>query len=98
MPSQSEQDKGRADWRASFREASPYVGLGMQLALSMAFFTIGGYLLDQALGMLPWLTVAGGFLGMTAVFIQLIRVSREMTRAAKSKRRKDEIQRGEDDA
>lgn len=67
-----------SDWRKSMHEASPYLGLGMQLALAMVFFSIGGYLLDLRLNTLPWLTIVGGLLGMTAVFVQLIRVAGQM--------------------
>lgn len=72
-----------ASWRAAMHEASPYLGLGMQIALSMAFFVGGGYLLDRWLGTTPWLLVAGAVLGMVAIFVQIIRVSQELS--AKSK-------------
>jgi ATP synthase protein I len=67
-------------WQRSVREAGPYLGLGMQLALTMAFFTIGGYLLDGWLETTPWLTIAGALLGMVAVFVHLIRISRTLNR------------------
>ena len=57
------------------REAGPYIGLGAQFALTMAFFTLGGYGLDYWLGTSPWLTICGAFIGMTALFIQLFRVA-----------------------
>lgn len=74
--------KGQAntDWRVGLREASPYLGLGMQLAGAMVLFTGIGYFLDEWLGTLPWLTVAGAFVGMAAVFIQIVRVSKELGR------------------
>jgi F0F1-type ATP synthase assembly protein I len=78
--------RARSDWRKGFREASPYIGLGMQLAMSMAFFTVGGYLLDRALDLSPWLTIVGGIVGMSAVFLQLVRVSRQMSRKTRSRK------------
>jgi len=69
-----------ADWRTSFREAGPYLGLGMQMAAAMAFFTGIGYLLDTQLDTIPWLTVAGGLIGMVAVFVQLWRVAQRAGR------------------
>lgn len=63
-------------WQEGIRDAGPYLGLGMQLALTMVFFTVGGYLLDRWLNTLPWLTIVGAVLGMTAVFVHLVRVSR----------------------
>ena len=65
----------KSTWQTSMREAGPYLGLGVQFALTMAFFTLGGYGLDYWLGTSPWLTIGGAFLGMTALFIQLFRVA-----------------------
>lgn len=61
-------------------EASPYLGLGMQLALSMVFFVVGGYLLDQWLDTSPWLLVVGAILGVIAVFIHLFRLVNELSK------------------
>jgi hypothetical protein len=69
----------QSDWRASFREAGPYLGLGMQIAASMAFFVGAGYFLDSWLGTFPWLMVAGAFVGMAAVIIHLVRISKQMS-------------------
>lgn len=65
------------------REASPYVGLGMQIAGSMVMFVGGGYLLDKWLDTTPWLTIVGAFLGMAAIFIQLVRVSKTLSSKGK---------------
>ncbi len=64
----------------------------MQLALSMAFFVGGGYLLDRWLDTAPWLLVAGAVLGMVAIFLQLFRVVAEVNRVSQAQRqeRKDE--------
>ena len=66
-------------WQAGLREASPYVGLGLQVAMSMVFFTGGGYLLDRWLGTLPWLTVVGAFLGMAAIGALLVRITQDLS-------------------
>jgi F0F1-type ATP synthase assembly protein I len=66
------------DWRESFREAAPYLGLGMQIAVSMALFVGGGYLLDQWLGTLPWMTVLGAVIGLVGVIALIVRVSQDM--------------------
>jgi ATP synthase protein I len=79
----SKSDYRPTDWRASLREAGPYLGLGMQLALTMAFFTLGGYLLDRWLDTVPWLTIGGALVGMAAVFIQLVRVSTSASRTSR---------------
>lgn len=85
-PIQRPQDaKNKSDWRKGLQEAGPYVGLGMQLALTMVFFTGGGYLLDQWLETTPWLLVAGSFIGMVAVFIHLFRVASESNRKSRNR-------------
>ena len=53
----------------------PYMGLGMQMVLTMVLFVAGGYYLDQWLGTEPWLLLAGALLGMVAVFAFLLRLS-----------------------
>lgn len=68
------------DWRDSFREAAPYLGLGMQIAASMALFVGGGYLLDQWLGTLPWMTVLGAVVGLVGVIALIVRVSQDMSK------------------
>ena len=67
------------------REASPYLGLGMQLALSMIFFVGAGYLLDRWLGTDPWLLVVGAVLGMVAVFIHLFRLVGELNKQSEDR-------------
>jgi hypothetical protein len=58
----------------------------MQLALTMVLFTIGGYFLDRWLETMPWLTIAGAVLGMTAVFIHIVRVSQSLGTSKRSRR------------
>lgn len=70
---------------AGFHEAGPYLGLGLQFAMTMAFFTVGGYLLDRWLETLPLLTIVGAVIGMIALFFLLFRVSRELSAKSKQK-------------
>lgn len=60
--------------RESLQEAGRYIGLGLQLALSMVFFTLGGYGLDVWLGTKPWLTVGGSLVGIAAVILFIARL------------------------
>lgn len=80
------------DWRRSLSEVGPYLGLGMQIALSMALFVAIGYALDVWLGILPWGTVTGALVGMASVFYHLLRVLGEMNRSssARQNREKDD--------
>ena len=55
------------------RELGRYTGFGLTWALSVLFFLAIGYWLDQRLGTLPWLTIAGAFVGATGGFISLVR-------------------------
>ena len=50
------------------KEAGPYLGLGLQIAGSMALFTVAGYLLDRWLGTRPW----GLLIGATLAFVGII--------------------------
>lgn len=88
MPGRDPSDRKRpaADWRTSLGDAGPYLGLGMQLGLTVVFFTAAGYGIDWWLGSLPWGTIAGALLGITMLFVQVVRVSGEMTRQADRRR------------
>ncbi|MDX1545564.1 MAG: AtpZ/AtpI family protein [Rhodothermales bacterium] len=76
-------------WQEVLRDAGPYMGLGMQVGLGLVFFVGLGYLLDRWLGTLPWFMLAGGLVGMVAVFIYLIRASQAMGRRSEAERRPD---------
>ena len=53
------------------RELGRYTGLGLTWALSVLFFLLIGYWLDGRLGTLPWLTMAGAFVGAAGGFLSL---------------------------
>ena len=55
------------------REVGRFTGFGLAWALSVLIFLLGGYWLDQRLGTLPWLTIAGAFMGAAGGFISLVR-------------------------
>lgn len=54
------------------------MGLGLQLALGMAFFSVGGYLLDRWFDTLPWLTLGGVVLGLVAVVAKLWQINLQL--------------------
>lgn len=73
------------------------MGLGFQLAGSVLFYVIAGYLADRWLGTAPWLLVTGALLGMVTFFAQLVRVVRRLNaetaeRLAERKRREAEAE------
>lgn len=60
------------------KDAGPYLGLGVQLAGTMIVWVLVGWLLDRWLETTPWLTVAGGGVGMVAFFFQMMRLLAKM--------------------
>ena len=61
-------------WQEGIRAVSPYLGLGMRLALPMVFFMVAGYGADHYLGTGPWLTLAGALVGFVSAFAGLFRL------------------------
>ncbi len=55
------------------RQLGRYTGFGLAWALSVLFFLLIGYWLDQRLGTLPLFTMVGAFVGAAGGFISLIR-------------------------
>lgn len=90
MHNASDEPRPQAPWQKDLREGGRYAGLGMQLALSMAFFVVVGYFLDRWLGTSPWLLVGGAVVGMAAIFVQLFRTVGEMNRQSEARRRRKE--------
>lgn len=62
------------------RAAGPHLGLGVQIAASMALFVGGGILVDRWLGTTPWGVIVGAVLGMAGILVLVVRVSREADR------------------
>lgn len=73
-------------YRDGMQAAGPYIGLGVQIAASMAVFAGGGYALDRSLGTTPWGILTGATLGMVGIVFLIVRVAREAD--AESKRKK----------
>ena len=64
-----------SNWQDSMREASPYLSLGTQVAMTMVAFVVGGYFLDRFLETMPWFILAGAILGMVCIFVRLIHIA-----------------------
>jgi ATP synthase protein I len=72
----NEREKSRSQFAQlaeSYREVAPYLGLGLQLAVSILLFLLIGRWIDGKLGTEPWFLVIGAFLGGTAGMISFIR-------------------------
>ena len=68
---------GRA-YGAGMREAGPYLGLGIQIAASMALFVGGGLLLDRWAGTEPWGVLGGAAFGLLSIVALLVRLVKLM--------------------
>ena len=60
------------DYRA-LKQIGPYLDLGLRLALMVTIGLIGGYKLDQKLGVLPLFTLLGSVVGMTGGLFSIYR-------------------------
>ena len=76
------------NWKTALGDAGPYLGLGLQIALTMAFYVGAGLGLDYLLGTLPWLTMAGALVGLGTVLYYVTRVASELGK--RSAQRDDE--------
>jgi ATP synthase protein I len=68
------------------RELGRFTGLGLTWALSVLFFLLIGYWLDGRWGTLPWLTMAGAFIGAAGGFLSLYKALTAASRAERSER------------
>lgn len=57
--------------------AGPYLGLGMQIAASMAVFVGGGYAIDRWLGTSPVGLLIGAVIGMAGIVALVVRIARD---------------------
>ncbi len=68
------------DLGRSSRALSDYMGLGLQIAASFAFFVLLGYWADSKLNWSPWLFLLGVLLGMVGMVLLLMKVVRAANR------------------
>lgn len=78
----------QSSFRDSFREAGPYLTLGLELGLTMIVWSVIGYLLDRWLETTPWLTLLGVLVGMVSLFIQLARAAKRSQAEEEDKKAK----------
>lgn len=69
------QSTSGADWRASLREAGPYLHLGCGFAGVVVTFVLGGLFIDQWLGTTPLFILLGLLLAFVGIMAQVIKVS-----------------------
>lgn len=73
----------------SFREYSPYLTLGFQLAAAVVIFLFIGVWLDDRWNTSPWLKLAGLFLGTVGGFIKFFTTVAKLEREQEGKKRED---------
>ena len=68
-------------------DAAPYLGLGIEIMLSMVVFVFLGYFADGWLGTSPWLLIAGAFLGLVATGVTLWKAVQDIDARSRSKKK-----------
>ena len=69
-----EEEKFADYFGRSGRALSDYLGIGFQIALSFAFFVLGGYWADEQLGTSPLFLLVGVGAGLTGMVLLLMRI------------------------
>lgn len=72
-----EEERFSDQFGRSARALSDYLGLGLQIAASFAFFVLLGYWADGKLGTSPLLLLVGVVLGMVGMALVLMKVVRQ---------------------
>ncbi len=73
-------DKFSEQFGRSARALSDYLGIGLQIAVSFAFFVFLGYWADTKLGTSPLLLLAGVLVGMAGMGLVLMNTIRKAER------------------
>ena len=67
-------------------EGYRYLGIGLQFAGGIVFFSLGGVALDRWLGLVPLFTIVGTLLGATLSFVNVyIKLQADIDAEAKRK-------------
>jgi len=70
----------------AYRQLAPFMGLGTELAASVAGMLLIGYFLDKHFGTSPWLLLAGAVVGMVGGFYNFIREIQKLSKSQRDKR------------
>ena len=84
----NDHERGRHDrpGLGSFREYSPYLTLGFQLAAAVVVFLLIGVWLDDRWNTSPWLKLAGLFVGTVGGFIKFFTTVSRLSREEEGKK------------
>ncbi len=78
MPEEFPENKKKSlegDVGKAYRSLGKYMGLGVQIAASIAFFMFVGYWVDEQIGASPIFLLVGFVMGMIGMFVLLLRAS-----------------------
>ncbi len=75
-----ENEKFTESFGKSVRALSDYFGIGFQIALSFAFFVLGGYWVDEQLGTSPLFLLVGVGAGLTGMVLFLMKIVKNANR------------------
>lgn len=84
-------------WQRGLHDASPYLTVGIQLAGTMLLYIGLGWLVDRWLDTQPVFLIVGSVVGMVAFFVQLIRLTKELS-ARNPSRAKPAVKEGDTDS
>ena len=77
-------------WQHNLGEVTPYLSIGVQLAATMVVYVGIGWLIDRWQDTTLVFLIVGSVVGMVAFFVQLIRVSKELSAKNAAKKREAE--------
>ncbi len=75
-----EDEKFTESFGRSVRALSDYLGIGFQIAVSFAFFVLGGYWVDEQLGTSPLFLLVGVGAGLTGMVLLLMKIVKNANR------------------
>jgi ATP synthase protein I len=70
MKNKDENEDGRSNFVVNY---GPYIGLGLQLAVTVIVMVFLGIWLDKRFGTNPWLTIIFSFLGIAAALYSFLK-------------------------
>ena len=80
----SPERKQKNDLKPGLGQIGPYLGVGLEFAVSLLLFIFLGRYLDKLLGTEPWLFISGSALGFIVGFYSLVKTLDSLSRRKKN--------------
>ncbi len=71
----------------AYRQVAPFMGLGTELAASVAGMTLVGYFLDEHFGTSPWLLLSGAVVGLVGGFYNFFKTVQKLDKSGTRSKR-----------